>query len=290
MSLEAEPVVRESAARPERERRTIPRRQPGEALSSPEEQEIYRHVLDVLADGGVELLVGGAYAFTRYTGIERSTKDFDVFVRSTDIGRALETLAAAGFRTELTFPHWLGKAYWGDAFVDVIFNSGNGVTPIDDEWFTHAPTAEVLGTTVKLMPPEEMLWSKSFVMERERYDGADVIHLMRAGAATLDWDRIVRRYGDRWRVLFMNLVLFGFIYPSERTRLPRGVMDGLIARLQSELDDAPDEKVCNGTVTSRQQYLIDVREWGYADGRLPPFGNMTAQQVAHWTAAIDTIK
>ena len=27
-------------------------------------------------------LVGGAYAFARYTGIERHTKDFDVFVRA----------------------------------------------------------------------------------------------------------------------------------------------------------------------------------------------------------------
>jgi len=287
MIPETEQLLSAAALPPDGDRRTAPRRPPGEDLSTPDERDTYRRVLDVLHDGGVELLVGGAYAFTRYTGIERSTKDFDIFVRSTEIDRALDTLAAAGFRTELTFPHWLGKAFWGDTFVDVIFNSGNGVTPIDDEWFTHAPSAEVLGTTVKLMPAEEMLWSKSFVMERERYDGADVIHLIRAGAATLDWDRLVRRYGDRWRVLFTNLVLFGFIYPGERTRLPRGLMEGMIARLQSELESAPPEKVCNGTVVSRQQYLIDVQEWGYADGRIPPHGNMTAEQVAHWTAAID---
>ena len=276
-----------AAVPPEGDRRAAPRRPPGEELSTPDEQDVYRRVLDVLREGGVELLVGGAYAFTRYTGIERSTKDFDIFVRSTEIQRALAALADAGFRTELTFPHWLGKAYWGDTFVDVIFNSGNGVTPIDDDWFTHAPTGEVLGTTVKLMPAEEMLWSKSFVMERERYDGADVIHLIRAGAATLDWDRLVRRFGERWRVLFMNLVLFGFIYPGERTRLPRGLVEGLVGRLQAELDTADAAKVCNGTVVSRQQYLVDVTEWGYQDGRLPPHGNMTAEQVAHWTAAIN---
>ena len=39
-------------------------------------------------------LVGGAYAFARYTGIERHTKDFDVFVRPRDFDRALDAFAA----------------------------------------------------------------------------------------------------------------------------------------------------------------------------------------------------
>ena len=270
----------------EGDRRTAPRRPRGEDLSAPVAQEVYQRFLRVLCAGDVEFLVGGAYAFTRYTGIERSTKDFDVFVRSTEIDRALDVLTQAGFRTEMSFPHWLAKAYSGDTFVDVIFNSGNGETPIDDDWFTNAPRSEVLGMPVKLMPVEEMLWSKSFIMERERYDGADVVHLIRSGAATLDWDRILWRFGDRWRVLLFNLVLFGFVYPNERTRLPRALMDELLARLRTELDTPAPGKVCNGTLVSRQQYLIDVNEWEYEDGRLVPRGGMTREQIAQWTAAI----
>lgn len=54
-------------------------------------------------------------------------------------------------------------------------------------------------------------------------------------------------------------------------------------------------RLCQGTTVSRQQYLSDTTEWGYTewgytDGRLRPFGNMTAEQVAAWTAAIGTIK
>jgi hypothetical protein len=243
-------------------------------------------VLRVLCEGQVEFLVGGAYAFSRFTGIERSTKDFDVFVRASEIDRALETLGRAGFRTEMTFPHWLAKAYQGDTFVDVIFNSGNGETPIDDEWFVHAPRAEVLGMSVRLIPAEEMLWSKSFIMERERYDGADVIHLIRAGASTLDWRRVLSRFGDRWRVLLGYLVLFGFVYPNERTRVPRALLDELMGRLQAELDGSAPGKVCNGTLLSRQQYLVDVDEWGYEDGRLAPRGGMTTDEIARWTGAI----
>jgi hypothetical protein len=212
-------------------------------------------------------------------------------VRYADRQRALDVLGAAGFETQLTFPHWLGKAFCGEDFCDIIFSSGNGVAPVDDAWFRHAPTADVLGLRVKICPAEEMLWSKSFVMERERYDGADVVHLIRAGAATLDWDRIVARFGDRWRVLLVNLVLFGFVYPGERTRVPRRVMDDLLARLARELEaDATDGKVCQGTVISRQQYLTDVTDWGYDDGRLHPRGNMTAAEIADWTAAIGTIR
>ena len=281
-----------SPAHPARsDRRRKPRRPLSDRLASPDAEAVYRYVLEVLRDGGVEFLVGGAYAFTRYTGIERSTKDFDVFVRYTDRDRALDTLYDAGFETELTFPHWLGKAFWGDDFCDVIFSSGNGVAPVDDGWFASAPGADVLGVACRICPPEEMLWSKAFVMERERYDGADVVHLIRAGAATLDWERVVRRFEDRWRVLLTNLVLFGFIYPGERTRVPRAVMADLLGRLEPELDeDAAGPKLCNGTIVSRQQYLVDVNEWGYVDGRLRPHGNMTAREIADWTAAIDTIK
>jgi hypothetical protein len=277
--------------RPRRERRTKKRRPRREDLASPESQAVYRRVMETLRTGGVEFLVGGAYAFTPYTGIERSTKDFDVFVRRTEIHRALQVLEAGGFRTELTFPHWLGKAHLGDDFVDLIFNSGNGIAAVDDGWFDNAPDGEVLGVRVKLAPAEEMLWSKAFVMERERYDGADVIHIIRTRAEKLDWERVVARFGERWRVLLSYLVLFGFVYPGERTRVPRGVMDALLARLGGELDaDADAGRLCQGTVISRQQFLPDVVEWGYADGRQIPLGNMTPGEIANWTDAIYTKK
>ncbi|HET7458390.1 MAG TPA: hypothetical protein VFJ74_12140, partial [Gemmatimonadaceae bacterium] len=225
-----------AAAADGRERRRAPRRPLVDRLAPPDAQAVYRHVLESLRSGDVDFLVGGAYAFTRYTGIERSTKDFDVFVRYTDRVRALDVLADAGFDTEETFPHWLAKAFWDEDFVDVIYSSGNGVAPVDDGWFSHAPEADVLGVRAKICPAEEMLWSKAFVMERERYDGADVIHLIRCGAETLDWERLLDRFGARWRVLLSYVLLFGFVYPGERTRIPRRVIEDLLARLGPELD------------------------------------------------------
>lgn len=282
------PDAAQSAVPDSDEERRARERPPRRAdLASPAAQGVYRRVMATLRQGDVPFLVGGAYAFTPVTGIPRSTKDFDLFVARDDIHRALSVLDAAGFRTDLTFPHWLGKAFWGKEFVDLIFGSGNGVAPVDAEWFAHAPARRVLGIDVLVAPAEEMLWSKSFVMERERYDGGDVIHLLRSCAEQLDWARVLDRFGENWRVLLTNLLLFGFVYPGERTRIPRWVMDELLARTAAELGtDADVGRLCRGTILSRQQYLPDVTEWGYTDGRLAPHGTMTPAEIADWTAAI----
>src|SRR5262249_3745668 len=160
---------------------------------------------------------------------------FDVFVRRVDTGRALDALGQAGWQTDLTFPHWLGKALCGEEFVDVIFSSGNGVAEVDDGWFEHAVKDRVLGMPARLWPGEEMIWSKGFIMERERYDGADIAHLLLARARDLDWPRLLTRFGEHWRVLLSHLVLFGFVYPSARDRVPAAVLRDLTDRLEREI-------------------------------------------------------
>jgi hypothetical protein len=257
-------------------------------MTSPEKAELYRTALEMLNRSGVPYMVAGSFAFQYYSGISRSTKDFDIFVRPRDVRRTLDVLSRAGFRTEVAFSHWLAKAYHGDKFIDVIFNSGNGVAEVDDEWFAHAVQEEVLGVPVKLSPAEEMIWSKSMIMERERYDGADVAHLLRHCSGLLNWDRLVRRFGSNWRILLSHLVLFGFIYPGERALIPPAVIRDLVNRLLAELDvPTRDSKVCQGTLLSRGQYLVDIDEWGYEDPRIHPRGSMSEEQIAEWTAAID---
>ena len=260
-----------------------------DAVLDPETRRVYVVALQALRRAGVEFLIGGAHALAPYTGIARDTKDLDVFLRRQDCERALAVLANAGFTTELTFPHWLAKAYAGDRFIDLIFSAGNAVAVVDDLWFAHAPPGNVLGIPVRLCPPEEMIWSKAFIMERERYDGADIAHLILACGRDLDWRRLLGRFGRRWRVLLSHLVLFGFVYPGERGVIPDAVMAHLLRRLDRErAEPVPGGRACDGTLLSRQQYLVDVTERDYADGRLAPRGEMTAPEIAQWTAAIRT--
>jgi hypothetical protein len=257
-------------------------------LTTPDKAELYRSALEMLNRTGVPYLVGGTYAFQYFAGISRTTKDFDMFVRPRDVQRVLDVLTRAGFKTEIAFTHWLAKAHHGDKFIDVIHCSGNGVAEVDDEWFAHSVDELVLGVPVKLCPAEEMVWSKALIMERERYDGADVAHLFRHCSGLLNWDRLVRRFGPNWRVLLSHIVLFGFIYPGERALIPSSVVKDLVGRLLAELDvPTRDSKVCQGTLLSRGQYLVDIDEWGYEDARVQPRGSMTEEQVRVWTAAID---
>jgi hypothetical protein len=84
-----------------------------------------------------------------------------------------------------------------------------------------------------------------------------------------------------------HLILFGFIYPGEAAAIPDAVMGDFLNRLQRERARPPKRgRVCDGTVLSRQQYLVDITRRGYADGRLMPRGEMTATEIADWTAAI----
>ena len=167
--------------------------------------------------------------------------------------RVFDVLGRLGFKTEIAYSHWLAKAFNGDRFIDIIFNSGNGVAEVDDEWFAHAVDHEVLGVPVKLCPAEEMIWSKALIMERERFDGADVAHLIRHCSGLLNWDRLVRRFNGNWRVLLAHLILFGFIYPGERSLVPSALMKELVNRLLAELDvPTRNSKVCQGTLLSRQ--------------------------------------
>ena len=243
----------------------------------------YRRMLEALVAAEAPFLVGGAYAFARYTGIERYTKDFDIFLKRSDLDRVEGVLAEAGCEIQCFAPHWLSKAVRGDDFIDLIWSSGNGVAVVDDQWFEHAAHGVVLDVPVLLCPAEEMMWSKALIMERERYDGADVAHLIHERAHALDWPRLLERFGPNWRVLLAHLTLFGFIYPQRRASIPDWLMAELVRRQRVEQRQPPPrDAVCHGTLLSRNQFAADVERWGYRDGRLPPHGNMSQREIDIW--------
>jgi hypothetical protein len=254
----------------------------------PDTAAFYRRALQLLVDANIPFLVGGAFAHACYTGIRRSTKDLDLFIKRQDHNRIVDLMNAEGWRTEMTYPHWLAKVYHKDDFIDLIFNSGNGLTPVDERWFKGNLNADVLGVPVLVANLEDSLLSKAFIMERERYDGADIAHLIQANAETIDWPGLVERFNGNWRVLLAHLSLFGFIYPGERHRIPSWVMHKMLARLAAETRQPPpqDPHVCAGTLLSREQYLHDVEQLGYVDGRLTDLSTMTQDDVKHWTASI----
>jgi hypothetical protein len=252
----------------------------------PRTAAFYSHVIEALEEEEISFLLGGAFAFEVYTDIGGRTKDLDLFLRPADVRKTMTAMQRHGYETEVKADHWLAKIMLGNDFVDVVFGSGNGLAVVDDGWFENARPAEVLGHEVRLIPIEEMLWSKSFIMERERYDGADVAHLIRVAGRTLDWRRLVDRFDGFGPVLLAHLILYDLSYPSERGRIPDWVRNELLDRARrGDVDpDLIENQVCYGTILSRSQYLPDVEGLGYRDGRVRPYGNLTQADVDSETA------
>jgi hypothetical protein len=237
-----------------------------EAQLSPDTARFYQHTLEILQRAAVPHVLAGAYALAQYTGIARHTKDLDVFVKPEDRDRALKALSDVGYETEIRFPFWIAKAKYEDAFVDLIYRSPNGIGVVTDEWLARANRCQLLGLQVSVAAPEEILFCKIFILNNDRNDLADVMHLFHSYAERLNWERVLQLCDPYYRVLLSHMILFGFVYPSEKQRLPAKVLKRLTKRLLAE--DDSQEKICNGSLLSHSQYKVDIQQRGFRDGRL----------------------
>jgi Nucleotidyl transferase of unknown function (DUF2204) len=226
-----------------------------------EEQAVYAEGLRALVEAQVPFLVGGGWALFHYLGRWRTTKDIDIFVKPEQVDVVLSALARAGFRTELTDPAWLGKAFRDGALIDVIFCSYNGLFPVDDSWLDNGRPANVLGVEVNVVGPEEIIVSKSFVAARDRFDGADVSWLIRATASTLDWGRIERLMRDHWEVLLWQLLHFLYVFPAGRSLVPRPLVKRLLQRMARDLHAEPPP-ACRGPMLDPKLYKREIDATG----------------------------
>jgi hypothetical protein len=258
---------------------------PSDHLDQPT-REFYLRALEIMDESGVPYCVAGAYALAAHAGIVRHTKDLDIFLRRGDLPRVLGAFEHAGCKTERTHPHWLAKAFAPppvDAFVDLIFRAASGIWEVDDQWVSHTRPGIVIGRTAPLIAAEELIWSKAMVMERHRFDGADIAHVLHARGPQLDWDRLLARAAGHEGILLGHLSFYRYIYPCEADHVPIQVMEELLRRVKQHRP--PPEQVCRGTLVSWEQYLPDVNERGLVDGRLQPWGKLTPAEVDRWTAA-----
>ena len=143
-----------------------------------EAHAFYKEALELLEESGAQFMLGGAFAMFHYTGIYRDTKDLDVFCKSTEYPKILKFFAEKGYKTELTDVRWLAKVFKGEYFIDIIFDTVNNICRVDDTWYERAAKAEFVGMPVRMIPAEELIWCKIYVQNRERYDGADVNHII----------------------------------------------------------------------------------------------------------------
>ncbi|GAO39567.1 hypothetical protein SCH01S_35_00020 [Sphingomonas changbaiensis NBRC 104936] len=244
---------------------------------APEREDFYAESLDLLVQSGHPFLLSGTFALSCYTGINRPTKDVDVFAKPSDALKVLAWFREHGRAVEMVDERWLARITRGDLFMDLIFSMPTSGTSVSDDWFRSAPKAQIYDSVVHLVPPTEFIVSKIFVQDRYRYDGADVAHVILKKHEEIDWRRLLDHLELYWEVLLMALLNFRFVYPSERDLIPKWLMDELLERLAQRGMPGPGVKVCRGRIFSPRDYQIDVAEWGFSEA----FGNLEERYEHH---------
>jgi hypothetical protein len=232
---------------------------------APDAYACYQGVVRGLLQANVPFAISGGFAFHHHTGIWRTTKDLDLVTPPDAVPRAFEILVQEGFETYVQDPVWLAKARRGDYFVDLITGVGNATLAVEQSWIERAREAEVLGIRCKVLSAEEMIASKLFVTRRERFDGADIAHLLKACARSLDWGRLRKLTELHWQMLYWELVLFAYIYPAHTDDVPAQVWNELIERFQRSVTTPQADQSFRGTLVDPKMFAIDVNEWGERD-------------------------
>jgi putative nucleotidyltransferase-like protein len=230
-----------------------------------EARSFYREVLLALNDHGLQYAVAGAFALQKYTGISRQTKDLDVFMKGEDVPAALHHLERMGFRCEVADAVWLAKAHRGEYYVDLISGMSNAVILVDDSWMRRTQPATIAGVSSQIISVEDLLSSKLFVIRRERFDGADIAHIIYRTCGELDWERILHLAGEHWEILLWNLMLFRYVYPAHTHFVPTPLWQDLLSRFQHAIRNPNGSAPFRGSIVDENMFRIDVDDWGLED-------------------------
>ena len=256
---------------PESDRRSTPRRVPvvthvpGRVEAQPwshrlpdEQWEIYERVIQEARRQGVTFAFGGAFASAVYTGELRNTKDFDFYVLPSAREAMIQATHRAGLTDHFDRLHydrsWIYRASEGDVLVDVIWAMANQRAHVDASWLSRGPLVEIRGERLRAIPIEELIWSKLYVLQRDRTDWGDVLNLIAAQAASIDWCHLLSRLGQDTPLLAASLGVFAWLTPSRAQAIPVTVWQQLgLPAPQPALEDQAD--------TRARAALIDSRPW-----------------------------
>ena len=231
----------------------------------PEATALYRDVLLAMNEHGIPYAVAGAFALQKYTGIWRVTKDLDLFVKAADVPAALEHLCKQGFRCETLDPVWLSKAHRGEYFVDLISGMSNAVIMVDDSWMRRTQPSVIAEVQSQIISAEDLIASKLFVLRRERFDGADIAHIIYRTKGQLEWERILELACEHWEIVLWALMLFRYVYPAHTDYVPATLWQDLLSRYMHLVQHPDPNAPFRGSLVDENIFSIDVKDWGLED-------------------------
>jgi hypothetical protein len=223
---------------------------------SASEWRIYRAAIRALRNEGIAFLVGGGFARASYTGHWRDTKDIDFYVHPVDRGRAERALSKAGFadyHKKLPYDRaWIYRSYKRNLIVDLIWAMANQRAHVDETWFHRAPRLTIRGERLCLVPAEELVWCKLYVIQHDRCDWPDIFNLLHERGLRMDWAHLIRRVEDDAPLLQAVLTVYGWLCPAKVRELPATLWRRLAAARKA---------MCSKPTTHDRIRLLDNRIW-----------------------------
>ena len=221
-------------------------------------QEEWRHQEPVIREArarGIPFVIGGGLAFSDYSGRVRFSKDIDLFVQPEDREKVIEITRTTGLRDYFeVLPYdrsWIYRAYAGDAIVDTIWSFPNHRTDVRPEWLRGGKTIQIRGTELPLLRAEDLLWTKLYVMQRERCDWPDLLNLLQSSGDAMDWDYLIAVVEADLPILASLLSLFGWLSPCCARSFPADLWSRL--GIPAPVGNEDDHR--------RRVPLLDTRDW-----------------------------
>ena len=224
---------------------------------SVEEWLFHRRVVESLGKRGIRFAVGGGVAFSAYSGRWRNTKDLDLFILQADRDSAIQAVTEAGFSDyfdQLPYdPAWIYRGYKEGHIVDLIWAMANHSTFVDEQWLGPSRSVLIHGLELPLTPVEELVFSKLYVIQRERCDWQDLFNIIYRQGERLDWPRLLEIVGIDAPVLGAMMRVYAWLCPEPATALPGWIWERMCVLPP---DPAPGRGVDRGRIA-----LIDTRDW-----------------------------
>lgn len=235
-------IQRETASRPREHRHKAPHDEWTHQIPDGE-WAIYERAIGALRKTRRPFLLAGAFSLAAYTGRWRNTKDIDFYVLPEDRQAHIEALTRAGFDDyyeKLPYVrHWIYRSAREDCIVDIIWAMANQRAQVDEQWFERATEVTMHGETLLVVPAEELLWCKLYVLQKDRCDWPDVFNLVHAMQGELDWDHLVKRLEEDLPLLLGMLNVQCWLCPGTDLRLPQTLRAALphCAQLRGSAED-----------------------------------------------------
>ncbi len=228
-----------------------------EGLIPESEWTEYRAVVDKMREKGIRFALGGGLAFSEYANRVRNTKDLDLYIYPWDRDEAREVLLSTGFVDyfdEKPYDRtWIFRGYKDSVIVDLIWTSPNHRFEVDPRWLSRGRDVVIRGTRLKLIPPEELVWAKIYVLQHDRCDWTDILNILGNLGPMLDWRHLLDRVGPDIPLLAGILSVFRWMAPEKASSLPQWLWE--------HVGLGPQVLDCSGDTSGGRAALLDSRDW-----------------------------